>query len=250
MKLAFISLLSILVGSVFFHYQFFGLSPEFYENTLVNIVATTLILIPTVFIVEQLINKHQKELELKIEKENKKKEKDSIKRKYLETLNTRHTLLVDGIEKSFIHFITKKPTNLDIELNETINILGGLDSYVKDDFFKKKYELLVLNPKNIFKAKTEYLSYQKFCKHHFKDSIEKLIKDYTGRYVVFIPSEILESLFKIEDNLKLNCFVVPEDHGLVFDISQAQVDPTVVTELIKSLQIIGEEIVKLKKYNE
>lgn len=209
--------------------SYFSFNELFFESIIINLISDAIMLITTIFILERLIRDHYEKLEV-----------SSEKIIYLNTLNNRHALLVAQLEKTFVHFITKVPEPLDVE-----KLFLSLNEIVKEDFISSKYKIMKLKQDSIFEYTEHVVSYQHFCKYYFKDKIEELIENYLGRYIAIIPGEVLASLFKIENQLKSNMLVVPEDFGLQLDVSHADFNPE---DFRVVLTTIGEEIVKLKAY--
>lgn len=149
---------------------------------------------------------------------------------------------------AFIHFVTKIPSEPEPNLSGFKETLNQIDKYVNDDFINKQYEVLFVDPKNVFQTEVKKIPYQQFCKYHFKDVVFDEISDYTRKYIAFIPKDILKSLFKIEDTLKQNLFIVPEDHGISMDISNAKIQPEAISYMRNKLFLVGKEILKLNSY--
>ncbi|MCT2535705.1 hypothetical protein NC661_06465 [Aquibacillus koreensis] len=234
MIVSFIILIIFLISVGSMQYYFFEFDLNFYESIAINLISSVIMIFPTVFILEKLIKRHNKKVLEKNEKS-----------QYLNTLSTRHNILTSQLEMIFIHFVTKKPADIRDEYRDIKLTLNKLDNYVDEDFLRNGYKIHVVDPSNTFNFQEINLSYQKFCKYEFKDKTFNIIADYTSRYVVFIPKAVLESLFKIEDTIKNNIFTVPEDHGSDFDISKAKFNPN---QFIQEIRTIGNEIVKMKKY--
>lgn len=233
-----ISLIAIAVLSAV-QYAVFGYGQPFLEGMLLNLITDILMMVVTVFILERLIREHYKQEERK---------------KYLNTLGSRHESLAAKLEYSYLHFVTKVPSQF-FPRNEDrrkdtklVDVTNGLENFVTKDFTKRNYKVNLLDPYDITKVHTGEVSYQLFLKHEFRDKILQMTKEYTNRYIAILPKDILESLFKIEDLLNSGLFAVPEDHGLNADLSNAKFGIEAIQQMIDSLEKIGKEIIKIKEY--
>lgn len=222
-------------------YYFFGFEKYFFEGMLLNLISEVIVLIATVFILERLIKKHHIRMT-----------KQEESKKYLTNLSSKHDSLAAKLEQAYIHYVTKDPAEFypDDERRKRskrlVEVVDDLDSFITDDFLRREYNVIIVNPYYPTQAQNVSMEYERFFITQFRNKILEYTEAFTRRYMVLIPEEILASIFLIEDTLNDAIFAVPSDHGLKIDISTVSLDK----ERMKTkLKIIGEEIINIKEYN-
>lgn len=235
MFVSFLILVILVIGLLMLQYFYFSYNELFFEDMIVNTIGNVVILFATIFILERLINKHYEKRKVKEER-----------KRYLDVLGSRHDILVSKLERFLIHFITKEPPVLEPRVTITYleKVKGNLNDYINANFLKRNYTLNIID--NNLRNKEIEVSYQRYC-GYFKREILKLTYEYSNRYLPLITNEVLDSIFRIEDYItSSNAFVIPEDHGLSMNISNAEFDSEF---MILEVGLLLEEIIKLRKYN-
>lgn len=215
--LAFIAFLSI----QYFLLSGFNLATA--EGIIINLISDVLSIAATLFIIDKLLQKNQESNQMK---------------RYLNTLEKRHEVLVTQLINYFNHFVTKDSKIRDIE-----DVLLNIDDYITSDFLRTSYKTLTFNPNDIFNPIENQISYMVFVEKYFKQRIEETISQYLSRYISIMPPEVTTSLFKIDDLLKSNVLVTPI--GLTAEqLGNAKFEPY---QFIEPLKEIGIELQKLKE---
>jgi|SRR5690625_284292 len=234
MLVSFLILIVLVLALLVLQYYYFSYNELFFENMIVNTIGNIIILFATIFILERLINKHYEKRKLQEEKN-----------RYLDVLGSRHDIFVKKLETLILHFIKKNPPVIEprLTLTELRNIKDNLSTYIGYDFLRKNYTVNIID-ENLGNQEVK-VNYQRYCSY-FKNEILKLTYEYSNRYLPLIPNDILDSIFRIEDNITTsNAFVIPEDHGMNLDISNAEFIPDL---MITSIDKLLDEVIKLRKY--
>lgn len=234
MLVSFLILIVLVLALLVLQYYYFSYNELFFENMIVNTIGNIIILFATIFILERLINKHYEKRKLQEEKN-----------RYLDVLGSRHDIFVNKLETLILHFIKKNPPVIEprLTLTELRNTKDNLSTYIGYDFLRKNYTVNIID-ENLSNQEVE-VNYQRYCSY-FKNEILKLTYEYSNRYLPLIPNDILDSIFRIEDNITTsNAFVIPEDHGMNLDISNAEFIPDL---MITSIDKLLDEVIKLREY--
>lgn len=217
----------ILIAALY--YFLFDISLDTLDSLLINLFSSITLLFLTLFLLDRLVKRHVETAE-----------EERVKRKYEKLLSIQHQVLTNKLINNFTVMVTSKSSGVSLE-----HLLEKIDDYVDETFLSRKYIVSSPNPGNIFKFNESHLSYQQFSHRIFKPNVFNSIESHLNRYISIMPQKVVHSLLTIESTIKSNMFVLPEDHGVSFDVSNAEFNPE---DIRNELRIIGHELIELRDY--
>jgi|GEM_PF-4183697 len=221
----FLLIVLVLVG---FYVLLYDIDLETLDALMINLISSFLLLFLTLFVLDRIVNSHLEKVQ-----------RDKIKRDYINLLKIPHETLLVKLEQQFIVLVTSNSESMDVK-----KILADMDRYVDESFLKRQYTIRSVNSEDIFNFKETHLTYQQFNSKIFKKTIFEGIGEYIHRYAAVLPVDVIHSLIKFEAIVKSNIFVVPEDHGVTIDISNAKMNPE---DFKVQLRKLGNELIVLRE---